>query len=80
MGKKKIDTHLMICDQKTRDICYCKRKRGLVKKAIELSMLCGQDIMVIIFDKSKQKLVEYRSNDEFSIKVIDALMHPDILK
>ena len=57
---------------------YSKRKKGLIKKAIELSSLCGQDIYLIIFDKEKQKLVEFKSNIEFTSNKISALTQEDV--
>ena len=33
-----------------RDVCFVKRKRGLLKKAMELSMLCQKNVMVYIHD------------------------------
>ena len=71
MGKKKIDPYKFIENKMQRDVTYSKRKRGITKKAIELSRMCGQDIFMIIFDKSKQKLVEYRSSNDFSIKIVN---------
>ena len=65
MGKKKIDPYKFIANKMQRDVTYSKRKRGIIKKAIELSTMCGQDIFMIIFDKNKQKLVEYRSTKDF---------------
>ena len=57
---------------------YSKRKRGILKKAIELSVLCGQDIFLVIFDKQKQKLIEFRSSMEFNTKIVDSLTQRDI--
>ena len=51
MGKKKVDTHILIHNGYCRKVTYSKRKRGLIKKAIELSRLCGQYICMTIFDK-----------------------------
>ena len=73
MGKKKIDNIKFIHNKNHRNVTYSKRKKGLIKKAMELSSLCGQDIFMIIFDKEKQKLVEFRSNSQFSSKKVLAL-------
>jgi hypothetical protein len=45
-----------------RNLAYNKRKRGLIRKAIELSQFCGQEIFMVIFDRSKKRLVEFNSN------------------
>ena len=60
MGKKKVDVFKFIEDQDKRDVTFSKRKRGVIKKLIELSKMCGLDTFMVVFDKEKQKLV-YRS-------------------
>lgn len=57
MGKKKLEAITKIMDKNSRNVTYCKRKRGLIKKAIELSMLCEQSIYLAIFDKEKQRFI-----------------------
>ena len=63
MGKRKIEGNKRITDNNARRITYLKRKKGLIKKAMELSMLCNTKIAVTIFDEAKSHLVSYHSND-----------------
>ncbi|XP_006663909.1 MADS-box transcription factor 33 [Oryza brachyantha] len=44
-----------------RQVTFCKRRGGLLKKARELSVLCGADVGVIIFS-SQGKLHELATN------------------
>jgi len=57
MGKRKIDKLSLIQSKIQRNVAYCKRKRGFLKKAIELSELCGQNILIVISDPEKNKVV-----------------------
>lgn len=68
MGKKKIDRLKLIENKMQRNVAFCKRKRGFLKKAIELSLLCAQNIMIIIHDPEKNKVVHYSSTDAFNPK------------
>ena len=61
MGKKKIEVFARIADKNTRNVCYNKRKKGLIKKAMVLSILCEQDIYLVIFDRHLDKLVLFTS-------------------
>ena len=65
MGKKKLESMSLIENKNSRNVTYCKRKRGLIKKAIELSLLCDQYLYMIIFDKEKQRMIEYQSHNDF---------------
>lgn len=41
---------------------FLKRKFGIMKKAYELSVLCGCEVALIIFNHNN-KLVQFASND-----------------
>jgi MADS-box transcription enhancer factor 2A len=47
-------------------VTFTKRKNGLMKKAMELSVLCDCDIALVIFN-SHNKLFQYSSKDVDSI-------------
>jgi uncharacterized LabA/DUF88 family protein len=63
-----------ISDDKKRKVTISKRKRGLFKKAIEMSMLGGLDIFMVIFDKDKQKIFELNSDTDFDIQIVSHLL------
>ena len=70
MGKKKMENVTYIQNKSLRNVTYCKRKRGLIKKAMELSMLCDQFISIVIYDRVKDKMVVYNSSDEFTLETV----------
>ena len=41
MGKNKINLNEYIEDKNARDVSFSKRKKCLIKKAMELSKMCG---------------------------------------
>ena len=59
-----------------RNYAYVQRKRGLLKKAIELSILCGQDLFLVMYDRECKKLVTLSSSDDFNAKAVDQLIDP----
>lgn len=68
MGKKKIDKLKLISNKNQRNVAFCKRKRGFLKKAIELSCLCEQKILIIIHDEMKKRVVQFSSDDSFQME------------
>ena len=67
-----------IYDKEKRNITYCKRKKGVIKKAIQLSKLCELDIFMVIFDRQKQKLFEYRSENDFDVDICKRMLKNDL--
>ena len=50
MGKRRLEKIEVIKNLNHRKVTYCKRKKGLLKKSIELSILCDVSIFVLIYD------------------------------
>lgn len=51
MGRAKIEIK-KIENPSARQVCFSKRRGGLIKKASELSILCGSDVGVIVFSQA----------------------------
>lgn len=60
MAREKIQIK-RIANAAARQVTFSKRRRGLIKKAEELSVLCDADVALIIFS-STGKLFEYSSS------------------
>lgn len=48
-------------------VTYCKRKKGLLKKAIELSTLCDLKMFVYVYDPKQQRVIHYASDANFDL-------------
>lgn len=60
MGRNKIKIE-RITNERTRLATFNKRKNGLVKKAMELAILCGCEVALIVIGNNK--LTQYSSSD-----------------
>ena len=67
MGKKRIEKFERITNPTQRKVCLCKRKKGLLKKAIELSVLCDLEIFMLVYDKNNSRVTHYASNEDFDM-------------
>ena len=65
MGRKKISIRT-IPDERNRQATFMKRKFGLLKKAYELSILCGCEIGLIIFSDAG-RLYQFSTSDMDSL-------------
>nr|UKB40132.1 MADS transcription factor [Leptopyrum fumarioides] len=60
MGRGKIEIK-RIENTTNRQVTFCKRRNGLLKKAYELSVLCEAEVALIVFS-SRGRLYEYSNN------------------
>lgn len=65
MGRRKIEISF-IENERKRQVTLTKRKQGLMKKAHELSVLCGCELALVMFD-TKGKLYQYGSTEPMTI-------------
>ncbi|CAN6458357.1 unnamed protein product [Victoria cruziana] len=61
MGRGKIEIK-RIENTTNRQVTFCKRRNGLLKKAYELSVLCDAEVALIVFS-SRGRLFEYANNN-----------------
>lgn len=67
MGRGKIEIK-RIENKTNRQVTFCKRRNGLLKKAYELSVLCDAEIALLVFS-NRGRLYEYANNRYFSLFV-----------
>lgn len=72
MAREKIQIK-KIDNTTARQVTFSKRRRGLFKKAEELSVLCDADVALIIFS-STGKLFEYSSSRCFFFSFLIGLI------
>lgn len=56
MGRNKIKIE-RIKNERIRQVTFYKRKRGLLKKAMELSLLCEVKVLMCIVDKNDKTTI-----------------------
>jgi transcription factor RLM1 len=72
MGRKKIDISY-IQGKKERSVTFCKRKVGLLKKACEIGMLCGVDVILAFTDLTRNIHI-YHNTDYLKINYQKSLL------
>ncbi|NP_001352612.1 MADS-box transcription factor [Solanum lycopersicum] len=64
MGRRKVEIK-RIQDKNCRQVAFCKRRKGLLKKAKEISILCDVDVAVVIIS-NRGRLHEFSSNNSMT--------------
>ena len=62
MGKKKINNLQYLEENGLRKVASVSRKRGLLKKCIEISSMCGMDVYLFIREKEYGNYIEFKSS------------------
>ena len=57
-----------------------KRKKGLIKKAMEISLLTGVHLVLTIFDKEEGKIIQYLSDSMEKFQAINKLEDIELRK
>ena len=73
MVRKKIEIKKIV-DKAARQVAFSKRRKGLFKKAKELSTLCDADIALLVFSASG-KLFDYASSRFLSLSLSPPLTY-----
>ena len=65
-----------IADRNIRMITSNKRKKGILKKAIELSKLGDQKVVLYVYDENLKKVTHFSSDPDFDInKIFSQKLH-----
>ena len=67
MGKKRIEKITRLENDNARKVTLCKRKKGLIKKMIELSVLCDLKIFMLIQDEENKRTTHFSSHKDFDL-------------
>ena len=75
MGKRKIQIQ-QLSNEKTRQLTLAKRKKGLIKKAMKLAILCNADVFIEVAGEDKETTI-FSSSD---LKSMSEIITTDIKK
>lgn len=77
MGRRKLPMQ-KLKNLRQRAVVKNKRRTGLFKKAVELALLCDQQIYMAVFDQEYNRMIEFLSDDGFTLEQVKAKR--DVLK
>jgi MADS-box transcription factor len=74
MGRNKIKIE-KIKNERIRQVTFYKRKKGLLKKAMELGLLCDVKVFLCIVDKNDKSLL-YSSDKDINKFINEYMLNP----
>ena len=69
MGKRKLPME-KIEHKRRRTVVKNKRRNGLLKKAVELSLLCDQKIYLVVYDNEYDRMIQFKSDENFDVDIV----------
>ena len=79
MGQKKYQSIKLIENERQRLVAFSKRKKGILKKAMECSLLCGKSIYLVIYDQERSKMTQYKSTTDFTAQRVQILSNTQLI-
>ena len=67
MPKHAHDRTRPIKDKQKRLVAFCRMKKDLIRRAMELSQMCDIKVLVVVQDEKKQRMSHYSSSKGFSL-------------
>ena len=69
MGKRSLPMQ-KIDHKRRRTVVKNKRRNGLLKKAVELSLLCDQKIFLVVYDEEYNRMIQFMSDETFGLEQV----------
>jgi len=67
MPKQRSQIKGRIANAQQRKVAYCKYKKDLLRRAIELSEHCGQSVIVVVLNEESNRMAYYSSSGDFTL-------------
>ena len=64
MGRKRIEKLRRLEADHQRKVTLIKRQKNIIKKSIELSLLCDVSMFVFVYDQNSKSMVHYASHEK----------------
>ncbi len=60
-------------DYRKRSIAFCKKKKDVLKRLMDLSISCNQHALLVVYDEEQKRMVYYSSSHDFDMmRALDA--------
>ena len=67
MPRKLLNRVSPIPDVQKRKVAFCRMKKDLLKRSMELSQMCDMQVLLVVYDEQKSRMTLYQSQEEFDL-------------